>query len=182
MPPSPEWDIRPYAKHAKPDASTTSSWRTGSAGLQALDRAVPNASATAPRWLSVHKFSAGLRTSMPSHHEDDVYQDCVQLLALLQPSGVMLARMESFITGDLRCKSFCPRVKVSHLPPAGRPGSCRSPGTLHFADPPRKGRRSGGCTAREGQVMNIQVVTLWYNESFLAPFFLNHYRYASGST
>ncbi len=26
--------------------------------------------------------------------------------------------------------------------------------------------------------MNIQVVTLWYNESFLAPFFLNHYRYA----
>ena len=25
--------------------------------------------------------------------------------------------------------------------------------------------------------MNIQVVTFWYNESFLSPFFLNHYRY-----
>lgn len=28
-------------------------------------------------------------------------------------------------------------------------------------------------------MMNIEVITVWYNEEFLAPFFLNHYSFAS---
>jgi hypothetical protein len=104
-------------------------------GLQDWIVPFPNASATAARWLSVHKFSAGLACIDASHHEDDVYQDCVNYWALLQPSGVMFGDEWNAFHYGVICgvNRFAREVKVPIYTSGTTWIMQKPPGTLHFA-------------------------------------------------